>query len=65
MAVQQIPVATRAHFLAILDYSVRSGNTVLANHFKEAAKNATYTSKTIQNQLIEAIGDYFRDKLMK
>lgn len=30
---------------------------------KEAAKNATYTSKRIQNQLIEVIGDYIRDKI--
>ena len=48
-----------------MDYSVRSGNTTLAEHFKGAARNAVYTSKTIQNQLIEAIGDHIRDRIIE
>lgn len=58
------PHSNKGTFLAILQYGTRSGDTVLANHFKEAAKNATYTSKTIQNQLIEVIGDYIRDNII-
>ena len=30
---------------------------MLAHHFKDASKNAMYTSKTIQNQIID-IGDH-------
>ena len=56
--------SNRDTFLALLDYSVKSGNKVLANHFKECSKNATYTSKTTQNDLIQAIGDHLRDKLL-
>ena len=52
-------------FLAILDYSVRSGNEILRNHFEECPRNATYTSKTIQNQLIEVIGDYIRNQILE
>ena len=57
--------SNKGNFLAILDYSVRSGNTTLAEHFKGAARNVVYTSKTIQNQLIQAIGDHIRDKIIK
>ena len=54
----------RGTFLALLEFSVRSGNTVLANHLKEASRNALYTSKTTQNQLIECIGEHIRDKIL-
>ena len=37
----------------------------LAQHLNKAAWNATYTSKSTQNQLIEAIGDYLRDKIIR
>jgi hypothetical protein len=58
------PHRNKGTFLAVLQYGIRSGDTVLANHFKEASKNATYTSKTIQNQLIEVIGDYIRGNII-
>ena len=34
---------------------------MLAHHFKDTSKNATYTSKTIQNQII---GNHIRDKIL-
>jgi len=57
--------SNKGNFLAILHYAVRSGNTLLAKQLTQAARNATYTSKTTQNQLISAIGDQIRDKLLK
>ena len=36
----------------------------LAQHLEHAPKNATYTSKTIQNQLIEIIGQYIRKQIL-
>ena len=51
-------------FLAILNYSIKCGNTMLAHHFKDASKNAMYTSKTIQNQIIDIIGNHIRDKIL-
>ena len=59
------PGRNKGTLLALLDYSVRSGNSTLAKHFEVAAKNATYTSKTIQNQLIGIIGDFIRDKFIE
>ena len=52
--------SNRGTFLALLEFSMRSGNTVLANHLKEASRNALVTSKTTQNQLIECIGEHIR-----
>lgn len=59
------PKSNKGTFLAILHYGIRSGDTILADHFKHAPKNATYTSKTIQNDLIGIIGDHIRDKILK
>ncbi|SMN02068.1 hypothetical protein SPONN_425 [uncultured Candidatus Thioglobus sp.] len=56
--------SNKGTFLALLDYSVRSGNIMLDNHLKESARNALYTSKTTQNQLIECIGGHIRDKIL-
>ncbi len=58
------PLSNKVNFLALLDYSVRSGNTALDTHLKECGRNALYTSKTIQNDLIECIGDYLRGKIL-
>ena len=55
----------RGNFLALIDYAIRSGNTALGTHLKVAARNAIYTSKTTQNQLIECIGEYIRDKILQ
>ena len=35
---------------------------ILANHLKAAPKNATYLSKTIQNDFIQIVGNTVRNK---
>ena len=35
------------NFQVLLDFRIDSGDRVLEEHFKTAAKNATYTSKTV------------------
>ena len=37
----------------------------MEKHLSDSAKNALYTSKTIQNQLIECIGNQIRDGIIK
>ena len=44
------------NFIALLDFRINSGDTVLADHLKSCGRNAFYTSKTIQNQLIAICG---------
>ena len=38
---------------------------VLAKHLKNAPKNAKYTSKTIQNQMISIVGDHIRSEIIQ
>ena len=39
-------------------------DTVLAEHLATADQNATYTSKTIQNQMIDILADQVRQKIV-
>ena len=45
------------NFRALLDFRVDSGDHVLEEHFKTASRNATYRSKTIQNEIINCCGE--------
>lgn len=40
------------NFQQLLDFWLDSGDTILADRFQTSAKNATYRSKTIQNEMI-------------
>ena len=43
------------NFRALLNFRVDAGDNVLAEHLATAPRNATYTSKTIQNQMINIV----------
>ncbi len=45
------------NFLALLNFRIDAGDTVLENHLSSAARNATYTSNTIQNQIVTVLSD--------
>ena len=47
-------------FRAILCFRMASGDETLKEHLSTAGKNGTYISKTIQNELIEAMGCYIQ-----
>ena len=47
-------VSNRGNFRAALKYRIRGGDVDLMHHLKTAGANATYISKTTQNQLIDA-----------
>ena len=51
-------------FQALLNFRVEAGDKVLANHFANGPRNATYRSKTIQNEIIEVLGTYIQDKIV-
>ena len=53
------------NFLALVDFAVKSGNRILGDHLESAARNAIYTSKTTQNEIIECIGEHLGDKILK
>ena len=45
------------NFIELLNYRVRGGDTNQGEHLKNCGKNASYVSKTIQNELISCCGD--------
>ena len=44
------------NFLVLLQFRCGAGDSVLAEHFNNCARNATYRSKTTQNEIIEVLG---------
>ena len=52
------------NFQALLDFRVESGDSVLHDHLENVPKNATYRSKTIQNEVISVIGTLITEKLV-
>ena len=44
------------NFQALLEFRVDSGDQTLQHHLESAPRNATYISKTIQNEMITTVG---------
>ena len=59
------PTSNRGNFHALLEFRVESGDTVLEEHIRSVRKNATYTSKTIQNEIIDLIGKHMQSEIVK
>ena len=53
------------NFLALLNFRVEAGDTVLSEHLTTATWNATYVSNTIQNQIINVLADPVRQKIIQ
>ena len=53
------------NFVEVLNYRVRGGDLVLENHLRTCSKNASYISKTSQNELINCCGNYIKDILVR
>ena len=49
------------NFIKLLNFRVRAGGKVLEEHLKNAPKNASYISKTTQNELIKSCGQIIAD----
>ena len=55
----------KGNFLALIDFRCEAGDIILKEHLKSSSSRATYISKTIQNDLIKACGEYIRDKILE
>jgi hypothetical protein len=51
----QISKQADGNFKALLSFRVDAGDDILAHHLKTAASNATYISKTTQNEIINCV----------
>ena len=54
----------KGNFQELLDFRIDSGDTVLKEHFESAPKNATYRSKTVQNEMIDSLGEQIQDTIV-
>ena len=63
-AVDTSVVRKDGNFRALLKFRIDSGDGVLKQHLESATSNATYVSKTTQNELIKAAGDVVRQKIL-
>lgn len=53
------------NFQVLLDFRISAGDKILEKHFQTCPRNASYRSKTIQNQLIELCGDFLRGNIIE
>ena len=58
------PGTNAGNFRALLQLQIESGDKVLKEHFTNAPRNAQYSSPTIQNELIAAIGEWFQHRIV-
>ena len=58
------PLANHGNFLALLQFRIQAGDTVLSQHLQTAACNAVYTSKTTHNEIIAICGDLIRKEIL-
>lgn len=52
------------NFQALINFRVEARDEVLANHFANGPRSATYHSKAIQNEIIEVLGTNIQDKVV-
>ena len=53
------------HFVALLHFRINSGDEILGEHLRTCGRNALYTSKTIQEQMIAICGDVVRSSILQ
>ena len=54
----------KGNFKELLNFRVDAGDKVLEEHIEKCAKNASYTSKTSQNQLLLCMKKYIQNKIV-
>lgn len=58
-------VADEGNFRALLKFRIDSGDTTLQNHLETSNSNATYISKTVQNELIDVCKEIIQESIVK
>ena len=55
----------QGNFCVFLNFCISAGDTILRDHLQNTARNATYTSPNIQNQLIGILGDHICNAILR
>ena len=62
--IKEVPHANPGNFIALLQFRAASGDQILADHLASTGANALYTSKTIQNEVIQISGGIIRSTIL-
>lgn len=54
----------KGNFKELLNFRVDAGDSILEKHLNSCKKNATYTSKTSQNDLLLCLKNYIQNKIV-
>ena len=52
------------NFIELLNFRAQAGDTALADHLRNCPKNASYISKTTQNELINCCGEIITEQII-
>jgi hypothetical protein len=55
----------KGNFKALLEFRANAGDKIIGEHLENCHQNARYDSKTIQNHMIELIGDEIRQRYVR
>ncbi len=58
------PLANHGNFWALLQFRVSAGDSILEEHLLSHARNCSYTSADIQNQIVLILGDQIRSQIV-
>ncbi|XP_064214539.1 52 kDa repressor of the inhibitor of the protein kinase isoform X1 [Tribolium castaneum] len=58
-------VADEGNFRALLKFRIDSGDTALQQHLESSKSNATYISKTVQNELIDVCAEIIQENILQ
>ncbi|GBP23684.1 52 kDa repressor of the inhibitor of the protein kinase [Eumeta japonica] len=58
-------VADEGNFRALLKFRIDSGDIALQQHLESSKSNATYISKTVQNELIEVCAEIIQENILQ
>ena len=53
------------NFLALLNFRIEAGDTVLGDHLSTSARNATYISNTVQDQIIHVLSNQVKQTIIQ
>ena len=65
LVAQTETAVNHGNFQALLQFRIDAGDTVLKEHLQTASRNAMYTSKEVQNEMIVVCGDIIRSKILQ
>ena len=65
LSVEENLNSNHGNFLPLLQFHIQAGEKIISDHLQSAPANATYTSKSIQNELIVICGDLIPNKILE